>query len=463
MSKILFFNSPSRQNVYVDTNVSVAAPSYPNLTLATLAGHLRDHEVRILDLELSTNPAESLLSCVAEFKPNLVGASIKTPDFPLVKTLMSLVKEKAPGVTTIVGGAHVSTLPEEVAQESCFDILVLGEGDRAIPDILRSGSLGDVPGIIYKKGTEICRTPARKLLEDLDALPYPDWSQFDLKRYGNSRLSSRKNPCGHIETSRGCAHQCNFCNKSIFGSLFRVKSVARVVDEMENLLSVGFKEIHIVDDSFTQNINRAKDICREILRRKLKFPWTCVNGVRVDMVDREFFQLAKKAGCWQIGFGIESGDQAVLDRIKKRTTLAQIETAVRLCSQAGISACGFFILGLAGETEDSMRKTIDFSKNLALDAAKFDVCIPYPGTEYFKELKEERRIRSEDWSKYLLHQIQEPLFDHPSLSWDVIGKYYKAAFREFYLRPGYILRRVWKGLANGDIFYDLYYFLNSKW
>jgi len=463
MSKILFFNSPSRQSVYIETNVKVAAPSYPNLTLATLAGQLRDHTVKILDLELSTHPSKTLLDCIETFKPDLLCASIKTPDYPLVKNLMSLAKEKNGGLTTIVGGVHVTTLPDEVAKEPCFDILVLGEGDRAIPDILSAKSLDAVPGIIYKQGDEFFRTPERKLLEDLDALPYPDWSHYDLKNYKNSRVSSRKNPCGHIETSRGCAHQCNFCNKSIFGSRFRVKSPGRVVDEMEYLLSVGFQEIHLVDDSFTQDIERAKAVCREILRRKLNFPWTCINGVRVDMVDAEFFQLAKKAGCWQIAFGIESGDQGVLDRVRKRTTLAQIQKAVTLCSKAGINTWGFFILGLAGETEEAMRKTIDFSKSLPLDLAKFDVCVPYPGTEYYKELKKGQRLCSEDWSSYLLHQTNVPLFHHPNLRWEVIVKYYKVAFWEFYLRPGYILRRIAKGLANGDIFFDLLYFLKTKW
>ena len=235
------------------------------------------------------------------------------------------------------------------------------------------------------------------------------------------------------------------------------KSPQRVVDEMEYMLKCGFKEIHIADDSFTQNIDRAKEICVEIRRRNLRFPWSLINGVRVNMVDREFFQLAKSAGLWQVGFGIESGDQEVLNRINKQITLAQTERAVNLAKQAGVETFGFFVLGLAGETEESIQKT------LALDTAKFDICIPYPGTPLYSDLDRAGRIRTKDWSHYLCHQTSEPLFDHPTVKWDVIEKYYRKAFSSFYLRPSYILMRALRSIRRGDVFSDLVCFLRSSW
>jgi anaerobic magnesium-protoporphyrin IX monomethyl ester cyclase len=294
-------------------------------------------------------------------------------------------------------------------------------------------------------------------------MPYPAWELFDLQRYEHSRLSARKNPVGLVETSRGCAFQCNFCNKLIFGSTYRAKDPARVVDEIEYMLKCGFNEIHIIDDSFTQDIARAKEICSEIIRRDLKFSWSLFSGVRADMVDLEFFTLAKRAGCWLSGFGVETGDQRILERINKKTTLAQTEMAVKLAKKAGIDTFGFFILGLAGETEESMKNTIAFAKRLPLDIAKFDICIPYPGTPYYQELESEGRIRSKDWSKYICHQTEEPLFDHPNLAWAAIEKYYKKAFREFYLRPAYVARRFARSLRTGDLLHDLSYFLRSKW
>jgi len=466
MSKILFFDPPDRKNVYIDTNVKVGAPSYPNLTLAALAGSLIDkHDIKILDLDLAADPYKSLLDEMRDFKPDIVASSANTPEYLIVKDMMYKIKEKYPSVETIVGGVHVTALPEEAGKESCFDVIVIGEGDTVINELLSASSLKDVPGILYRKTSskERMRTEKRKLIGDINTLPYPAWQLFELKKYKNSRLSSRKNPVGLIETSRGCVFQCNFCNKLTFGSEYRAKEPKRVVDEMEYMIKSGFREIHLVDDSFTQDIQRAKDICIEIKKRNLRFPWASLSGVRADKVDFEFFRLAKEAGCWQVGFGIESGDQNILDRINKKISLSRVEMAVKLARKAGIDTFGFFILALSGETEESMKRTIEFSKRLPLDIAKFDICIPYPGTPYYKELKSENRIISENWSKYICHQIDEPLFNHPNLSWATISAYYKRAFREFYLRPGYIARRFIRSLKMGDVMYDIQYFLKCRW
>ncbi|MCX5679924.1 MAG: radical SAM protein [Candidatus Omnitrophica bacterium] len=466
MSKIILFNSPSRSNVYLSTNVKVAAPSYPSLTLATLAGALSSkHGVRIVDLEFSADPVKTLLDEIKSYGPDFIGASASTPDYLTVRDIMRKVKDVAPSIITIVGGVHVTTLSDDAANEACFDIVVVGEGDKTLPEILSAASPYGIPGTLYKDASSgrIVRAPKRQLIRDINELPCPDWGLFELKRYRNSRISSRKNPVGLMETSRGCAFQCNFCNKLTFGSAYRPKNPKRVVDEMEHMLKCGFREIHIIDDSFTQDMGRAKDVCREILRRGLKFPWVALSGLRVDLVDLEFFRLAKRAGCWMSGFGIESGDQEVLDRMSKGITLSQVERAVALAKKAGIETFGFFILGLLGETEVSMRRTIDFAKRLPLDIAKFDICIPYPGTPYYNILKAAGRIKSENWSKYVCHQTEESLFNHHNLSWGTIESFYKKSFMEFYLRPSYILRRFFRSLRKGDILNDIRHFLGSKW
>lgn len=463
MAKVLFFNPPFRENIYLKTNVRVGAPSYPNLTLATLAGHLvNEHKVKIADLDLTANYMPYLIKTISAFKPDILATSIKTPDYPEVLKIMQFVKDKYPKLLTIIGGVHVTAFPDILSQQKCFDIAVIGEGDTVIPELLSTNSLKKVSGIVYrdKKG-KVAFTGVRKRAANLNNLPFPAWNLFDLSQYKNSRLSSRKNPVGLIETSRGCAFNCNFCSKLTFGRLFRVKTPKRVIDEMEYMLSCGFKEIHIADDSFTQDLNRAKEVCREIIRRKLKFPWSLINGIRVNLVDKEFFELAKKAGCWQTGFGIESGDQGVLDKVEKNIRLSQVKNAVCLAEETGIDTFGFFIFGLSGETEKSMEKTIKFAKDLPLSTAKFDICIPYPGTKYFQELEAEGRIINYDWSRYNVHQTKEQLFEHSNLSWEVINRYYYEGFRRFYFRPSYIIKRFIKGLKQGDLISDLAYLLRS--
>ncbi|MDD5097239.1 MAG: radical SAM protein [Candidatus Omnitrophica bacterium] len=464
MAKIIFFNPSSRDNVYINTNVKVGAPHYPSLTLATLAGNLvQENDVKIIDLDLAPYTYKDLLSLIKTFKPDVVATTAVTASYNEAKKIMGIVKQEYPDVKTIIGGIHASVLPVEVGLQDHFDITVIGEGDNTIGEILSSFSLKEVKGIAYKDNNskDIVFTGQRQLIQDMDRLPFPAWDLFEINKYKNSRLSSRKNPVGHIETSRGCAFECNFCCKKIFGTQYRAKSPRRVADELEYMLKCGFKEVHISDDSFTQNIQRAKDICLEIIKRKLKFPWSLINGVRVNLVDKEFLTLAKKAGCWQMGFGIETGDQGVLDKINKKTTVLQVEKAVKLAHRAGLDTFGFFIFGLSGETEESMKKTVKFAKRLPLDTAKFDICIPYPGTSYFEELESSGRILSKDWSKYVCHQIDQPLFKHPNLGWEMIGKYYKRAFREFYLRPGYIFRRFFRDILKGDLIYDIRYLIQS--
>lgn len=465
MAKVLFFNPPFRENIYFRTNVKVGAPSYPNLTLATLAGHLiKKHEVKIIDLDIIPDYITSLIEMIHDFKPDILATSIKTPDYPTVIKIMQLVKNQYPKLLTIVGGVHVTAFPDILSEQTCFDIAVIGEGDAAIHELLSTGTLKKVPGIVYRdnKGKQIY-TGVRKRITNLDDLPFPAWNLFDLNCYKNSHLSSRKNPVGLMETSRGCVYNCNFCSKLTFGRDFRVKTPKRVVNEIEYMLKCGFREIHIADDSFTQDLERAKEICREIINRKLKFPWSLINGIRVNIVDKDFFVLAKKAGCWQIGFGIESGDQLVLDKVEKNIRLAQITNAVKLAENIGIDTFGFFIFGLSGETEKSMIKTIQFAKSLPLSTAKFDICIPYPGTRYFQELDSKNRIINKDWGNYAVHQTKVPLFKHPNLSWQTICLYYQKAFREYYLRPSFMISRFFKSLKKGNLINDLFSLLRFEW
>lgn len=456
MARVMLVNLPSSQLVYLSTNVRVGTPSYPCLTLATLAGHLvTKHQVKIVDLDLVLDPWLELKTQIELFNPTVVATSAKTPVYPMAVELMTKVKKLPPKITTIIGGVHATICPSEVLHASCFDVVVVGEADFALPTLLSTKDGSKFKGKVYRD--------KKNPVKNLDNLPFPAWHLFDLTKYKNSRLSCRKNPAGLIETSRGCAYRCNFCCKAIFGTRYRMKSPKRVVDEMEYMLNCGFQEIHIADDSFTQDIRRAKEICREIIKRQLNFPWSLINGIRVNFTDREFFRLAKRAGCWQTGFGIESGDQKILDKIGKGTKLTDIRRAVTLAEEEGIETFGFFVLGLAGETEKSLQKTIDFAKSLPLSTAKFDICIPYPGTSYYQFLKKQGRILNNDWSAYRLHQTEKPLFEHENLSWATICRYYRRAFRGFYLRPAYLWRRFKRDLYKGDLLYDLGYLVKSKW
>lgn len=464
MAKILYIHPPSRRRVYLNTNVKVGSPDYPDLTLATLAGHLKGkHISHVLDMEFFSNYDEKLVQTLRDFKPDYVVSSSKSADFKVMVEIIKTVKGFNKNIKTVVGGVHITTMPEIVKGIEEIDVAAVGEGDYILPLILNGTPLKDVQGIIYRENGKLVENNKRKDFLNINKLPFPNWEMFDISLYKNSRLSSRQNPVGLIETSRGCAYQCNYCNKRTFGSRHRFKEPKRVVEELEYLLKIGFKEVHIVDDSFTQNLDNAKKVCEEILRKNLKVTWSLINGVRVDYVDKEFFTLAKKSGCWQVAFGIESGDQKVLDRIKKKTTIEEISRAVHLAKKCKLDTFGFFILGLSGETKESMGNTIKFAKSLPLDMAKFNIAIPYPGTPYYHELKRKGLLLSENFEDYIVHQTEKPIFKHENLDWNELKEYYYRGFREYYLNLNYILRRFKRSFFMGDLIYDLKYFLGSKW
>jgi radical SAM superfamily enzyme YgiQ (UPF0313 family) len=276
-------------------------------------------------------------------------------------------------------------------------------------------------------------------------------------------MLARKNPAGWIETSRGCPYNCVYCNKSVFGRNFRAKSIKRVVDEMEYMLTCGFKEIHIADDCFTVDIERAKGICNEIIKRGLHFLWAPVTGIRADRVDQELLNLMKKAGCYRVYYGIETGSNQILKIINKGETTELIRAAVEMSKKAGLEVFGFFMFALPGETEKTMRETIDFAKRLNLDLAKVSITVPLPSTRLFEQLKAECKIKETNWSRYNLYFPARDLYDHPTVGWDIVDAYYKKFYREFYFRPKFIIKRFLNSLLKGQLVDDIKSFFQVKW
>lgn len=464
--KILLINPPSSRFVYKDTNVKVGTPSHPLLTFGIIARTLLDdgHSVKILDLDLyEDNMGKILIDELDAFKPDYAGVTATTPVYPQMLEVLKVLRRHNPDITTVAGGVHITTFPKEALETNLVDIAVIGEGDFTFREILRNNDLASVKGIAYKKDGAALLTAPGELIKDLDGLPLPAWELYSLNKYKGSDLVERKSPCGLLETSRGCVFNCIYCNKSIFGSRYRVKSIERVIEEIKYMLKAGFKQIHIIDDGFSTNIERAKKICDRIVQEGLKFPWTLFNGVRVDRVDEELFVKLKCAGCWLAAFGIETGSQRLLDTVDKGVKLEQIRRAVSWAKKANIETFGFFMMGLPGETEETLQQTIDFAASLGLDLAKFDYTIPYPGTVLYNRLKDGGHIKADTWTKYICHGSPSEIYTHPDLAWEVIEKYYKKSYKSFYLRPKFILNRVVKSLLNGRILSDFKYFIQTKW
>jgi anaerobic magnesium-protoporphyrin IX monomethyl ester cyclase len=462
--KVLLINPPYVKDLYSKSKLSQATWNNPPLALAALASTIKEkHEVRILDLNVEVEPIKSLSRALEDFHPDYAGITFTTPSFNRMKEIASAVKDFDDRITIIGGGAHASSFPEETLLQTRLDIVVRGEADQVLPRIVSGEELTAIQGAVFKTAGGVQTNPPMELLRDLDLLPYPSWELYDLSRYKNSRLVSRRNPAGFIETSRGCVYNCVYCNKSIFGRTFRVKSAGRVVDEMKFMLASGFREIHVVDDGFSTDLKRAKAICDLILSEKLDVTWNLQNGLRVDRVDEKLMKKLRDAGCYRVTFGVESGNEQVLRNIRKDITLDMVRNAVRWARRYDLEVFGYFMLALPGETRQTMQDTIDLARNLDFDYAKFTIMIPLPATEIYDAWKSEGYIKNLTWDHFHFHTQAKDCYTHPTLDWDTIHHYYAKAFRSFYLRPSFIAKRAAKGIRNGDIFSDIYHFIKTRW
>ncbi len=463
--EILLIIPPFRDIIYKDSKVKEAVPASPSLGMASLAAAVlaSGGEARILDLNLYDDYEVVLRQTLRDFSPEFAGITFVTPLFGVMRSIAESIKRDFPDIKLIAGGAHASALPEETLASTDLDIIVIGEGDFTLPEIMLGKDLSEIKGIAYKKGDRIFVNDRRPPILDLDALPRPAWELYDVNRYRISDVMARKSPTGWLETSRGCPFNCCFCNHGVFGRNFRPKSPARVVDEIRLMLERGFREIHIVDDMFSTDVDRVKAICRGIINGGLKFPWATVTGIRVDRGDPEMFALMVKAGCYRVYFGIETGSQAILNNIGKGITLEQVRAAVAMAADAGLETCGFFMLALPGETEQTMKETIDFACSLGLDWAKVSVTTPLPSTPLFESLDREGRILTKDWNKYNLYLPMNAIYRHPNLDWDTVNRYFNAFYRRFYFRPRYMARRLFKSLSGGTLLRDIGRVFKIKW
>ncbi len=454
--KVLLINPYLSVGIYDNTKLDGLVSQIPILSLASLSGVLikEGHNVEVLDLVISGNPQKDLYTKLSEFSPDYVGITFSTPAYKEMKTIAKAVKDFNQSIILIGGGPHASALPEETLRDTALELIVIGEGEDTLKDVINGKSWELINGICYRKDSRIERNAPRELIDDLDNLPFPSWEKFNVQKYKSSPTTSRASPVGPIETSRGCAFKCTFCNKNIFGHKVRIKSVKRVIDEIEYMIEKGFKEIHIWDENFAFQEKRVLDMCQQIEKKRLKFHWNIFFGVRADSVDKEFFKVIAEAGCYSVSFGIESGSQRILDGVHKGTKLEQCRKAVRFAKEAGLETVCYFMLGLPDETEETLKDTINFAIELNPTYAKASITIPFPSTEMFLKIEKEGRMKSYDWSKYNLHNTSD-VYLHENLNWGTIRKYYNLFYRTYYSRPAYVLNRLKRNLFKKELFFDL--------
>jgi|GEM_PF-586148 len=463
MAKALLIN-PSYSRTYGSAKARITSPVYPTLGLATIAASARQrgHKIVILDLSFQEYDPDSLRQRILEERPDIVGVTATTPLFNQLRDISCLVKAISEYIFVVGGGAHPSALPYESLRESTMDFVAYGEADETFADLMDGRAPAETPGLYYRRGDEILSTPPRPLVERVDDLPMPAWDLYPIEEYRarHSRIIVRRPPAAMVEFSRGCVFKCDFCgSRNTMGFGYRKKSPARCADEMEHLYRLGYREAILADDIFTSDHNWALAVCEELVRRGNKMAWTCTNGIRVDSANDRLFDTMRRAGCYRVHFGFESGNDTVLKAFGKggRATVEQGLRAVASARKAGMDTFGMYMVGLSSDTEESMRDTIEFARRAPVDMMRFGVTVPLPGTPMFNDLRRTDKILSYDWDLYNVYNTRQ-LFNHPHLSWDIVEQYYQKAYREAFLKnPAFILRRFIRGVKTGEFFWDLYY------
>lgn len=436
---------------------SAVAGLTPPLGAAYLAAYARERglSVAILDncVELKT-PEETALAAAA-LKPRLIGLTATTTNYPTLLAIARALKKALPGTPIVAGGPHASALPELTLCEEALDFVAEGEGEETLYELARAviggGPLSGIAGLYFRENGRMIRNAPRAPIEDLDSLPFPAYDLLPMAKYHPS-LSRRisRGAMGSILTARGCPHQCVFCSHGVFGRKLRLRSPANVIREASLLKKTyGITELLVWDDTFTIDRERAKEIARGI-RSAAGVPWSCYS--RVDDADEGLYSELATAGCGEMLFGAESGNNAILSAAGKGITREQTERAVRLCREKGISSFCSVILGLPGDTRGTMKETVEFFTRLNPDYAAFCLLIPFPGTDLFREAAAKGLIdlKKTDWKTYVtIFSSALPPVSLCEVSREELVLIQKAAFRRFFMRPGYIYGRLAKAARNG--------------
>jgi len=397
--RILLINTPYPSSEF---------PTIP-LGLAYVAALLEKEgiEVQIQDFLVSKYSKEKLERKMADFAPEIVGITSVTMNYPIASQILKDCKEIDSNIITVIGGPHVSFWAEEALREAPWiDMVVRGEGEYTMLEVAQGKSLREIDGIAFRENGEIVLTKPRQWIENLDELPFPARHLFPLSRY--RALFSE---CG-LFTSRGCPFSCIFClGPKMVGKKGRFRNIKLVVDEIEEILSYGFKGINVADDLFTFNHKHAYAFCDEIMNRKLKFRWSA--NARIDTVNPELLSRMKEAGCFFICYGVESGNQRILDIARKKITPEKIRKAIRISKEAGVENLASFIIGLPGETKETLQETVNFARELDTYYG-FHLLAPFPGTEVRERAKEYGlRILTDDWLRY---NANEPVTETEGVS-----------------------------------------------
>ena len=437
--KIIFINPPYERIAPGYEFVKHITNNSPSLGLLHLASEvrLRGYLPSIIESDISNLSIDEVAKQVISEQPAYVGITLFTVGIWSAAAIARKIKKALPNTTIIVGGPHISSMGEETIKRfKEFDIAVVGEGEKILMELLatleQQKPLVEVPGIIFRDGIFTRKTsgwPANKVLDDL---PFPAWDLLPgfPRAYRPAIYDFPRGPVATIAASRGCPFFCKFCDTSTFGAKVRHYSPKKIFEMMKHLHErYGIRHIMFVDDLFLASKVRTAELCNLLLASELKMTWTCT--ARVDTVKPEILSLMKKAGCWEISFGLETGSNDLLKKMDKAAEVEKSEQAIKWTAAAGIRTKGLFMLGFPGEDRGTIAQTKDFIRRIPMTIMNLTKFTPYPGSPIYREIYG-TNIREDHWEKMNgMNFVWSP----EGISVEELDREYQGILTAFYRRP----------------------------
>ena len=436
--EVLLVNPPDIASKYKD----VLGLTAPPLGLAYIGAVLEENDVKvtILDAPALDMDFQSYQRELANKHVDLLGVQTTTPTIKQALAVGKITKELHPECTVTMGGYHATFMPEQVLENDFVDVVVRNEGEYATLELVdaieNDKPLRNIDGINYRDGDRIVETPKRRPIEDLDALPFPARHLLPMSEY---MLFGRKQVLATMICSRGCPMGCSFCASSaMHGRRVRFRSPENAADEMEQVVDdYKVRMVGFMDDTFTLFPKWVDSFCKGIISRGIDVVWGCT--ARVDRFNKELLSQMWKAGCRTLLFGVESGNQKILDNVQKGTKVGQAKRAFKTAKDIGMHTIASMTLGMPGESKTTIDETIGFAKRVNPDYALFSLATPYPGTKFYELASKMGLIRIKDWTHFTL---LTPVIETVDLTLRELQDTQREAFKEFYLRPNYLFKQL---------------------
>lgn len=428
--------------------------SYPPLGLLYVATYMRkytDYDVEILDCFVNRMTFDEIKTKIKGIRPDLVGISVMTHLWLDALELAKIAKDLSPAIKTVVGGPHATIYPVSSLKNNYIDYAICGEGEESLTKLVSaifSGQseedISKIPGVASKLHLESHKTnndiKAQKIA-DLDEIPFPDRTIIDNSEYFS--IFAQKGTFTTLMSSRGCPFKCIYCGERL-GKNFRAVSAEKLIEEIKESIKLGVKNFFLHDDTFTVDKKRVKQICETLLKENLNITWEARS--RVDCVDYELLKLMKQAGLSRISFGVESGNDKVLEKLRKGITLETVKKVFKWCKEFNIITFADFMIGSPGEGLKEIEDSIKFIKKIKPDYVQFSITCPYPATPLYEELVKAGKIKSDVWLEFVEHPsadfsppIASEFFDRNELE-----KLTAKAYKEVYFSLPFLFKELKK-------------------